>query len=306
MISSKGFKKVKSHLVRGFTIIELLIGLLISLFIIAVSLTYFVSSARTFNLQTNDNVIQENARFALEILSQNIRLAGLNADNDTSANLTGLFVQSICETGEAGSTNGNSGSQICTKDGANDTTDNNSDRIAVDYVLRNPASTCNGSDVTQAMLDANGGSIRLANIFWTAQSDNGLNNQRALYCQTYQVSELIAFDGTFTISAAALGTSLPLVDGIERMQLQFGSDSNDDGVVERYQSITNLGVANVNSVRSVRVALLINSGIGIDDVANTEANTGRAYTLLDAPTETFTDSILRQIFSTTILLPNGS
>jgi len=306
MVINRDFQRNKSRNSSGFTIIELLIGLLISLFIIAVSLAYFIASSRTFNVQTNDSVIQENARFALEILSQNIRLAGLNADNDSGENLTGLFVQAVCESDESGSANGDSGNTACTKDGANNTTDNNSDRIAVDYVLRNPASTCNGSDVTQAMLDGNGGSIRLANVFWTAQADNDLDNQRALYCQSYQVTESIALDGTVSIDASALGTALPLVDGIERMQLQFGADTNDDGIIESYQSMTNLGAANIANVKAVRLALLINSGIGIDNVANAEVLQARDYALLDAPSETFTDSTLRQIFSTTILIPNGS
>lgn len=300
---------------NGFTLVELLIGMVVSFFIITVSLTYLVSSSRTFNVQTNDSVIQENARFALEVLSQNIRLAGLNSENDSEQQLSIIYAQDLCPGDDGGDADGGFGDTACTQDGV-------SDRFAIDYILRSPASTCNGTDITQTMLDNNGGQLTLANVFWTA--DSGLStadvNRSALYCQTYQIDSQIETDFTITMSAAAMGDALPIVDGIDRLQVQYGVDSNGDGLIDMYQSFTNVlanivtndagvdvvgGLNNISSIRAVRFGLLISSGLGIDRVSSTEESVGRVYSVLDAPDETFNDSIFRQIFSTTILIPNA-
>ena len=54
---------------RGFTLVELLIGLGISLFVGLVAATYLVAASRTLASQSSEDLIQENARFALEIMS---------------------------------------------------------------------------------------------------------------------------------------------------------------------------------------------------------------------------------------------
>ncbi|MCW5618895.1 MAG: PilW family protein [Nitrosomonas sp.] len=64
---------------RGFTLVELMIAATISLVIMLVIGTVFVSSRQTFRVQEDNARIQESGRFALEILGRNIKQAG-NAD----------------------------------------------------------------------------------------------------------------------------------------------------------------------------------------------------------------------------------
>jgi type IV pilus assembly protein PilW len=62
----------------GFTIIELMIALVLSLVVVGGAISIYLNNQASF--RTNDNLakIQENARFAFELLSRDIREAGSN------------------------------------------------------------------------------------------------------------------------------------------------------------------------------------------------------------------------------------
>lgn len=61
---------------QGFTLIELMIALTISLILLLVIGTTFVSSRQAFRVQEDNARIQESGRFALEILGRSIKQAG--------------------------------------------------------------------------------------------------------------------------------------------------------------------------------------------------------------------------------------
>lgn len=279
----------------GYTLVELLVGLFLSLFIAGVALTYFVSSSRTFKAHTSESVVQENARFALEVLTQNFRLAGRDPSNSFLNEMDIIYSGTLCPSTEASQGDGTAGSTACTKDGANNTTDNNSDRVAIDYVVDATdevaaitATGCNNHEVTIPA----GSQLTLASVLWTADLDG--DQIRSLYCQTYNLDTNLAE-----------GAAVPLVDGVERLQVQYGADLDGDGVVDRYQSFTNLGAANSQSVRAVRLGLLLTAGLGVDEDQSTETRESRTFTLLDAPAESIEDTLFRQIYTTTVLIPNS-
>lgn len=61
---------------RGFSLIELLISTVIGLIVIAGSVNVVVSSKTSFYSQEEMSYIQDNARFAIDVLSRDIRMAG--------------------------------------------------------------------------------------------------------------------------------------------------------------------------------------------------------------------------------------
>lgn len=294
-MNNSNLDRQQSHKQQGFTLVELLVGLFLSLFIAGVAITYFVSSSRTFKAHTSESVVQENARFALEVITQNLRLAGRDPGNNFLTEMNVIYSGTICPSTEASQGDGSAGSTACTKDGADDAVDNNSDRIAVDYVIDATdevaaitATGCNNHEVTIPA----GSQLTLASVMWTADLDG--DQIRSLYCQTYNLDTNLAE-----------GAAVPLVDGVDRLQVQYGADVDGDGVVDRYQSFTNLGAANSQRVRTVRVALLLNAGLGIAQDQSTEERESRTFTLLDAPAESINDSLFRQIYTTTVLIPNS-
>ena len=69
-------KKTIKHYQSGLSLIEIMIALLIGLFLLAGLFQIFLSSKQSYRLAEGQSRIQENARFALELLSHDIRLAG--------------------------------------------------------------------------------------------------------------------------------------------------------------------------------------------------------------------------------------
>lgn len=108
-------------------------------------------------------------------------------------------------------------------------------------------------------------------------------------------------DGT-NLMCLGNGSANPdiIAEGIENMQILYGEDSNADGIANRYVNASNIVAA--NPIVSVRIALLVstieNSGGGGTDTAT--------YTLLNAPPlGPFNDTLLRKVFTRTIILRNS-
>ncbi len=65
---------------RGFSLVELLIAVAVSLLVIAAAMALLVSQQRIFRVSTADRALQETGRVALEELTSNLRLAGYGID----------------------------------------------------------------------------------------------------------------------------------------------------------------------------------------------------------------------------------
>ena len=61
---------------RGFTLIELMIAMLIGVFLMAGVIQIFLSAKQAYRLQENLSRLQENGRFAMDIITKDIRMAG--------------------------------------------------------------------------------------------------------------------------------------------------------------------------------------------------------------------------------------
>lgn len=61
---------------RGMTLVELMVGMAIGLFLVTVMGAVYVGSKGTFNAQESTSRLQENGRFAVDLLSADLRMAG--------------------------------------------------------------------------------------------------------------------------------------------------------------------------------------------------------------------------------------
>ena len=279
---------------HGFTLIELLIGLLISLFIIAGAVTFLITSSRTLVNQSSEDLIQENARFAFEILSSNGRLLGLNQSADPNVLTEGVFDDAICNLGGGGANiDCNANALIYDLNGQ----DIDYDSVAFDYVISG-GTTCAGNAITQE--------TKVVTVFFVADLDeNGTGDGiSSLYCRSFeaQLNPLTSNFDTFTEPNGALA----IIDGIDSLQIQYGVDTNNDGSIERYSSYPRVTNADKANVKAIKVGLLVSSGQTIASDQNVVVNQARTYQIFDSPNIVITDTVLRQIYSTTIFLPNNS
>lgn len=298
----------KPKLSAAFTLVELLVGMFLSLFIGGMALTFMMSSSQSFQVQTNDAVSNENARFVLEQMSQYIRLAGWDEDLSPGAErLEVISNQALCPADESAISVGDN--SPCTVDGLAGA----SDRFAVDFAISNSfgatstVTLCNGRTVTAPLT----GRLELAHVFWTADLDLPADGVRSLYCQPLNIT-----------ARAPIGAAVPLVDGIDRLEVQYGVDTSANGndrerdeIIDQYQSFSNLIAGSASpqkisdrtrSVRAIRFAVLVNAGLFDNGDANIEQVSDKQYQLLDGPTVTFlNDRVFRQVYSTTALVHNS-
>ncbi|MDV7393638.1 prepilin-type N-terminal cleavage/methylation domain-containing protein, partial [Arthrospira platensis SPKY1] len=61
---------------RGLSLVEILVALTISLFLVAGVIQLFIGSKQTYRFHDGLSRIQENGRFALEVMARDIRMAG--------------------------------------------------------------------------------------------------------------------------------------------------------------------------------------------------------------------------------------
>jgi type IV pilus assembly protein PilW len=272
---------------QGFTLVELMISILISTIMVGVAMSQLLGSRTLFALQEADSQIESNARYALEILSQNLRKSNYydaSIVGSAAEPTTGYFFARTCD----------ANFNPCTGNGSG----TDSDYFAVWY---NPPSTdevtCSGIALTTAaQMNAT-----LANVFYIgADATSGVNGLR---CRSYSVS-----GNTASLIA---GSDQAIVEGIENMQVLYGGRGRDyiDSRPERYVSadtvdaIPNLPKKRVNwaTVASVRITLLASTGF--NDGASQAAS--KTYNVGDAPPITFSDGNRRKIFSSTVALNNA-
>jgi len=88
-----------------------------------------------------------------------------------------------------------------------------------------------------------------------------------------------------------------LIPGVERMELQYGVDTDGDAIVNEYDDAD--AVTNWSNVVSVRVAILVRS-----TQANSRDLDQKKYTLLNQVVPAFKDHYQRSVYTTTITLRN--
>ncbi|NOZ54571.1 MAG: prepilin-type N-terminal cleavage/methylation domain-containing protein [Gammaproteobacteria bacterium] len=65
---------------QGFTLVEIMVAITLSVILLAGVMQIFIGSKTTYNLQSGLGRLHENARFALDIMAQNIGMAGYTSN----------------------------------------------------------------------------------------------------------------------------------------------------------------------------------------------------------------------------------
>lgn len=249
----------------GMTLIEIMIALLIGAFLLGGVLQIFIGSKQTYRMQGNLSRLQENGRFAMEFLSQDIRMAGY----------WGCLSPSSTNTDIAG-TNNNAV--------AGDSIDDGTDTIILQgaFVLT-PTGVCG----SPANCGPGGPPTCLA------PPSCGLVN-----CYTDDSSKITYKINNSVLQQDTNGQYNGLVEGIQDMQILYGADTNGDNTPNYYVPAGTVGL-NMAQVVSIRISLL---AVTLDDNLtaqpvpyNYNGNT------ITPPT---TDRKIRRVFNTTIAVRN--
>lgn len=267
---------------RGLTLVELMVAMAVSLLLLAGVIQIFLSSKQSYRLQEGFSRLQENGRFAVDVLTLNVRHAGFkpNALGDDRFE----FPVDATTYAPANVSFATAAQTL----GASLRSENNADNT--DTIL-------NGSDTVtfrfQGSADIPFGTALADCVNRSAAEGDIVVNTLYVDLQNELQCRSDFEDGT--------NDDQPLLDGVEGMQVLYGVDTNADRIANRYSTattITNNG--EWARIVSIRVALLLNTVQAV--TADPDANT---YILLNnAAVAPFNDGLRRHVFTTTIALRN--
>lgn len=287
----------KFRLQFGLSLIELMISIAIGLLILATLSTLFINQSKVRTELDKSNRMIDNGRYAVELLSKNLQLAGFyysyapNAASGVPFTLTALpdpCDQSLITSASnfdlmrlhvqgynATTTTTPTFSPLCSAV-PNVTLSSGSDILVirrVSTVSVNPSAAINGTiymQVSSCPSDASTYLIAAAPAaFPLYQKGCATAATRALLwpflVQAYFVSPNdTASDGIPTLKRVEFDPTnpgnfvvTPLVEGIEYMQIDYGLDDNNDGGADRYVDCSTCTLLDWSNVVSVKINLVV-------------------------------------------------
>jgi len=259
---------------HGFSLVELMVTITISLLLTAAVTMLYTSSRTTARNQDDLSRALEAGRSAMYVLTRSVRQAGYLADPASWVDLQTIF--------PAGSrpVQGTEGAA-----GANDTlTITYQGSGASSGVADNRIVDCLGNPVPYPTVTYPATPATVRRDVFSIANDPANNNEPTLFCD----------DGSGTNRVA-------LVSGIEAMQFLYGEDTDNprDMTANRYVAAS--AVTNWYNVVAVRISILARSPNAT--AVNPQV---RTFNLLGANFNTPADGRTRQVFSTVTNVRNLS
>ena len=318
----------------GVGLVEIMIALVIGLILIAGASKIFLDGKQTYRLQDAQSRLQENARFALELLTNDIRMAGFSGCANLSSITPNVIASApIIAPTAATAASGNDAASSSWNPALSGTLSGlSSPPLAATDVITVQFSQGCGAHLTGNMASVN------ANIQIMSPNSCGINAGQALMISDcvaadvfrattggatiahanlskpyQQDAELFTFASrTYYIAngaggqpslwrldnTAATGGNNPieLVEGVENIQILYGEDTDGDRIPNQYVTVNSVSPANVVAVRA---SLLLRT------LDNNVLPLAQTYSYNGAPV-TATDRRLRHTFTTTVNLRNRS
>lgn len=211
---------------RGFTLVEILVALAIGALLTAGFVQIFSSSKKTYLIQDNLSRLQENARFAMDFLARDIRMAG-HIDNAVPASVFAGVAVDGCDDTHC--------SSLQSVPPGVTPSEHSGDTLVVSY---DATRDCLGQDLSA------GRPVTLA-----GNNTQTLTNlaQNAFYVK----------GGVLSCLGNGGASPQPLVEGVEAMQVLYGEDTtpnNGEFIANRYLPAD---AADMNRVVSVRIVLTL-------------------------------------------------
>jgi type IV pilus assembly protein PilW len=321
------------HLSRqmGISLVEILVALVISLFLLGGIVQVYVGNKTTFAFTNALAEIQENGRFALDSMSQDLRLTNqwgcieFNPDDTDNINDTldvGLnddFYDFLGEEAIEGTDGGAGPDTLIIRGGKPGQTNVEAPFIAATTrtLFINPTGFIRSGDIilvarcgeNDLLIDAEADILEVSSIDVADPVQTKITLEADKSQQFENDAVVIELQTvTYTIGAGASGQPAlfrqefdaapqELIEGVESMQILYGVDDDNDQFPNRYFTADNVPGPDFQDVVSVRIMLLLRS---IDDFVTEDP---QIYTYNSATT-TPADRRLRQVFTTTIALRN--
>lgn len=210
----------------GVSLIELMIAMAVALVVLLVVSQAYVSGLSSKRAGTDVSRLNETARFAFDLLARQARKASYA---NTWAPLAGTSTAAanFCGTTTAvGGVNDPAtiNPTVSSLAGTTVAVLNSSDVLRVSYYGEDDAA---GTAADGSILDCHGYPVRRGQLVDEVMfvANDATTNEPALYCYTSNPAPAVV---------GSHPGSLPLVTGVESLQMLYGEDTDGDGVINRY------------------------------------------------------------------------
>ena len=299
---------------RGLTLVELLVAMVLMLLVVLATVALFNVSSSSYKTVDAGQEMQDNARFAMEILGQAARSAGYQdrtGPSSSGINLTDVVFGPT--TTAAWRVEGANNSQITSSTSGIVFGTNNGVNLSDALVIRffGASSTSNPTQADGSMIDCSGRAIPYpvgsADLGVSAFFVAVVNGEPELDCKSYNPTT-----GAFSTSQIARG--------VESFQVIYVLHTNNDDVPDRWVSADSawapfVASPNWNNVVALRIGMVLRGPVGSAQGQSATASENDLYPLgkdfTGNSTETglkFTppnDGRLRRAFATTFMLRNS-
>jgi Tfp pilus assembly protein PilW len=323
--------RIRNSHQSGLSLIELMVSILLGVILSSGIIAVYLESKRNYAAEEELARIQENGRFALDLLKRELSMAGFYGGYFLADDLPAATVDTDCASDWALNVvpaievfNGKTETDLITSEGTDlsavciDSADwkSGTDVFTIKRTAAR-ATVYEGALVNGAQLDPNEWYLKVESYGdtkeWFNESSfdpfdpNDAVEYWEIYAKIFYIKQENA-DDIPTLCVKSLGSDgmtrdQCLVEGIEDMQIEFGVDTNGDAVPNTYTPDPN----DVSVAVTARIYLLVRS---LGELYSTENINAKKYQLgLDASapfTPTGSEQrYLRQIFSTTVLVRNS-
>ena len=267
----------------GLSLVELLVSMTIGMVVLIAVSSAYLSGLTMQRTHSDIGHLQESSRFAFELLSRAVRRAGYrNTYEVYPAGANGGRAFEFCTSGV-----GVSGPQFVSMNdpvaidptasnllGGSVTISNLSDVLRVRYFGEDVAA---GTAADGAVQDCLGNPVRRGGTA-VSLADGPSPGEDTLYVAVDATTDPANPQPTlFCRSSVDGGAGVPLIPGVESMQIIYGEDIDSDGRIDRYVPF-NL-VANPDNVYSTMFSLVLATpnAVAIDLVSRTFNHFGTNY-----------------------------
>ncbi len=266
---------------RGFSLIEMMVSLAIGMVLMVAVAQLFYGNRQTAAAQEQAARMQETARYAIQILQREIRMAGMKRTEST-----GTF---------------NAANPMITGTNATALAPNGSDEVTVRFWGSDNGA---GTAADNTVVDCIGNSARLnERVLDRFHIANNASGEPSLFCQN-------------TNFATGVVTDNELVPGVESMQMLVGVDTDLDKSPNKYLQWNDPSII-LDQVVAVRISLLLRSDDGT--IQTTDSNIynhfGTAYAASNTAPSGDTGAVfnqagaaldrrMRRLYGTTVTIRN--
>lgn len=283
--------------VRGFTLIELMISLVLGLLISAAVMQVYLINTRTITVQQSASEVQDSTIFAMQALEEHIRITNLG-NPITSINDKTDHGGVVLTKSNLGSANTTEAKYFTASTGSADWTGlSNIDNIGSDQL------TIQYKNITPSLLyDCEGGEVAINSSDWVVEryfvrSSGKATGELALVCDAGRV------DSTGLVTTAFNGSGDIIVPAVEQFKVLLGTQTGIDELTY-LPAKTYLDLTDKPSITTVKMGVIVRSNTPLIADADKEIFTvlGKEQTLKADNTR---KKYYRRSYESTVLLRNA-